>query len=212
MDCCTLSLGPLSSIILVMDSLLLGLEELVHSGKASPAGVCTEVSKVFRVRPTDVGLLWLDGGSLSFLYPVELQAAGTIPISSSAVAARTASDRQPELFNQFPKVPHHTIFERIHLASGKPLVEMPDPIQKLMSAPIVSPDEALLGVIQVCRKGMTPGIAGADFSDEDLGLLVIAAGMIALTADSLLIPRNSANPSLRFHSSKSNLAKKRATA
>ncbi len=90
-----------------------------------------------------------------------------------------------------------------------PLAEMPDPIQKLMSAPIISEDENVLGVMQVCRKGMTPGIAGIDFTEEDLALLVIAAGMIALTADSLVRPlKNSANGSLRFHSTNGKPTKK----
>ena len=57
---------------------------------------------------------------------------------------------------------------------------MPDPIQKLMSAPILGDGGAVLGVIQVCRKGMTPGIAGPDFTEDDLDLLRRSARRIAM--------------------------------
>ncbi len=41
------------------------------------------------MRDTEVALLWFQGKSLKFLFPVELSGAGTIPLSSSAIAART---------------------------------------------------------------------------------------------------------------------------
>ncbi|HVZ16470.1 MAG TPA: hypothetical protein VG897_05100, partial [Terriglobales bacterium] len=129
------------------------LQELLGFDSPTPAGVCEAISKVFQMRPTDVGLLALEGDHLKFLYPAELQSAGVIPLASSAVAARCAGDRKSLLFNRFPLVPHHTVFERIRLNNAKPLAELPDPIQKLMSAPIVGSDGVLLGVVQVCRKG-----------------------------------------------------------
>jgi GAF domain-containing protein len=157
-----------------------GLEDLLHVDRCTPGRVCAEIASIFHVRQTDVGLLWLEDGVLRFLFPVELQSAGSIPLSSSAVAARTASTKQAEIFNNFPRVPHHSIFEQIRLNGTQPLTEMPDPIQKLISAPILGDGGVVLGVIQVCRKGMTPGIAGPDFNDEDVDLLRRAARRIAM--------------------------------
>jgi GAF domain-containing protein len=161
-------------------SILEGLEELLNVSRCTPGRICAEIANIFRIRQTDVGLLWIEEESLKFLFPIELQCAGAIPLSSSAVAAQTASKREAEIFNHFPRVPHHTIFEQIKLKDSQPLAEMPDPIQKLMSAPILGDGGVVLGVIQVCRKGMTPGIAGPDFTDDDLQLLIRAARRIAM--------------------------------
>lgn len=161
-------------------SILDGLEDLLHVSRCTPGRVCAEIASIFKVRQTEVGLLWCEDGFLKFLFPVELQSAGSIPLSSSAVAARTATNKQAEIFNNFPRVPHHSIFEQIKLNGTQPLAEMPDPIQKLMSAPILGDGGAVLGVIQVCRKGMTPGIAGPDFAEDDLDLLRRAARRIAM--------------------------------
>ncbi|MGD1082865.1 MAG: hypothetical protein ABR881_31505, partial [Candidatus Sulfotelmatobacter sp.] len=61
--------------------------------------ICACVAKIFHVKETEVALLELRGSLLSFLYPAELKTAGAIPLSSSAVAARTARTKQSELFN-----------------------------------------------------------------------------------------------------------------
>jgi hypothetical protein len=154
-------------------------QELFNLDPPTPAGICEAIANVFQIRPTEVGLLAVEGTSLKFIFPVELQSVGVIPLSSSAVAARCAAERQALLFNRFPLVPHHTVFERIHLNDAKPLSELPDPIQKLMSAPIVGADGVLLGVVQVCRKGMTPAIAGPDFTGGDLRMLERVANRVA---------------------------------
>jgi hypothetical protein len=166
--------------IRIVMSILEGLEELLNVSRCTPGRICAEIASIFHVRQTDVGLLWIEDSLLKFLFPIELQSAGAIPLSSSAIAAQTATKRQGELFNRFSQVPHHTIFEQIKLKDSQPLTEMPDPIQKLMSAPIIGDNGVVLGVIQVCRKGMTPKIAGPDFTDEELQLLVRAARRIAM--------------------------------
>jgi|SRR4051812_35615597 hypothetical protein len=178
-----------------------GLEDLLHVSRCTPGRVCAEISRIFKVRQTEVGLLWCEGSVLKFLFPIELQSAGSIPLSSSAVAARTASSKRAEIFNNFPGVPHHTIFEQIKLSGSQPLAEMPDPIQKLMSAPILGDGGCVLGVIQVCRKGMTPGIAGPDFTQEDLDLLCRAARRLAMLMPELEYGGDGKQPAqmLRFH-------------
>jgi hypothetical protein len=174
------------------------LQGLFDIDPITPAGICQAIAKIFEVKTTEVGLLVVDGDFLRFLFPVELQAAGVIPLSSSAVAARSASLKQAVLFNRFPHVPHHTVFEHIKLSDAKPLSELPDPIQKMMSAPIVGEDNVAVGVIQVCRKGMTPGIAGPDFSGSDLRMLERVTRRVALMMSEFAPARQTPQSALRF--------------
>src|SRR5439155_18491227 len=81
----------------------------------TPESICAWVAKIFQVKQTEVALLELGGSLLNFLYPAELKTAGAIPLSSSAVAARTARTTQAELFNGFTKVKHSSIFELVKL-------------------------------------------------------------------------------------------------
>jgi GAF domain-containing protein len=169
------------------------LHELLDIDPSSPSGVCEAIARIFEVRSTEVGLLAVDGDFLKFVFPAELQAAGVIPLSSSAVAARSAAQKQAVLFNRFPHVPHHTVFEQIKLSDSKPLSELPDPIQKLMSAPVIAEDGSVIGVLQVCRKGMTPGIAGADFTGADLRLLEAVARRVSAMVASFGIRKHAAS-------------------
>ena len=163
-------------------------------GSCTVEDICTEVANLFSVQPTEIGLLRAEGEVLRFLYPPELQVAGVIPFSSAAVAARTATTRKSELFNNFPIVPHHTVFELVRLSAqdAVPDSAVPDPpqaqmrIQKFMSAPIVGDGDQLLGVIQVSRKGFSPGSAGPDFTGLELQKLEETAKRIALLRPSLL--------------------------
>jgi hypothetical protein len=149
---------------------------------------CAELSKVFHVRRTEVALLLLEKGLLRFLFPEELKTAGSIPMSSAtAVAAHTAVTKKLELFNSFAKVKHASIFETVKLNNQ----DQADPgehapIQKLMSAPLLSMEGKVLGVLQVCRKGLDLHLAGADFTLDDLQKLEIAA---KVAAHSAFIPR-----------------------
>jgi hypothetical protein len=148
---------------------------------ATPQQFCAALAKLFGVRPTEVALMRLQKGLLSFLYPDELKTAGSIPVSSSsAVAAHTASTRKTELFNAFVKVKHASIFESVKLIKA----EDSDPteqstIQKLMSAPVLDPQRKVLGVVQVCRKGFDPATAGPDFTQDDLQQLELAAKVVS---------------------------------
>ena len=143
----------------------------------TPELACAELSKIFNVKPTEVALLRIEKEVLNFLFPVELKAAGSIPLSSaSAVAARTANTRKLELFNSFVIVQHANVFETIKLST---LGESEEPgantIQKLMSTPVIDSKQNVIGVIQLCRKGITPDHAGADFTLADLHKLELAA-------------------------------------
>jgi hypothetical protein len=141
----------------------------------TPASICASVAKIFRVRETEVALLELTGRMLNFVYPAELKTAGAIPLSSSAVAARTARTKQAELFNGFAEVKHFSIFELVKLGDTGLDDQV---IQKLMSAPVLRPDGEVEGVIQVSRKAPRPAAAGPDFTVDDLKKLESVAQQV----------------------------------
>lgn len=139
--------------------------EVSESWDGSPASICACVAKIFQVKETEVGLLELSGSLLNFLHPAELKTAGSIPLSSSAVAAATARTKRAELFNSFTRVKHSSIFELVKLGDTGLDAQV---IQKLMSAPVLARDGRVLGVIQVSRKAPRPAAAGPDFTPDDL--------------------------------------------
>jgi len=155
---------------LTLSSSMLGkmreIEELagLDSPDSTPESICACVAKIFHVRETEVGLLELGGRLLNFLYPAELKAAGAIPLSSSAVAARTARTKQAALFNDFTQVKHSSIFELVKLGD----TGLDEVIQKLMSVPVLAKNGEVIGVIQVSRKAPRPAAAGPDFTPDDL--------------------------------------------
>ncbi len=156
------------------------LQGLSKPNLGTPDKVCAELAQIFRVRRDEVALLRLQGRMLHFIFPAELRAAGAIPLSSSAVAARTASGRKSELFNSFVKVKHSSVFEMVKLGSRD---QAPDDsevrvIQKLMSAPVVAPDGAVVGVVQISRKGATLAAAGPDVTPDELQLLELAGSVV----------------------------------
>jgi hypothetical protein len=142
----------------------------------APDSVCARVADIFQVKQTEVALLELRGTLLHFLFPAALRTAGAIPVSSSAVAARTAQTRKAELFNSFTQVNHFSVFELVKIGD-KGLDDQV--IQKLMSAPILNGTGEVVGVIQISRKGPRPAIAGPDFTPADLQKLQSIARFVA---------------------------------
>lgn len=155
------------------------LEHLVDQD-VTPRQVCGVLAKMFQVQQTEVAILRLESGLLHFIFPEELRTAGSIPISSSSIAAHTAISKKSEIFNNFARVKHASVFETVKLGSSEGIeTSEPLPIQKLMSAPVVDENANVLGVIQISRKGSEATFAGADFSREDLHELEMAAGILA---------------------------------
>jgi hypothetical protein len=152
------------------------IEQLLRRER-SPESLCEAIAKIFHVKQTEVALLELRGQLLSFVFPPELRAAGAIPVSSSAVAARTAQNNKAELFNRFAEVNHFSIFEFVKAGGDGGLNGQT--IQKLMSAPIATPQGQILGVIQISRKASRPAIAGPDFTPADLEKLATIARFVA---------------------------------
>jgi hypothetical protein len=168
--------GATEEIILPENLLPLGS---VLSADITPLDVSKVLAKVFRVAHTEVALLKLEGGLLRFIFPEYLRTTGAIPISSKAVAAHTALSKKPEIFNNFARVKHASIFETIKsVGVDADVPASPAPIQKLMSVPILDQHSMVMGVIQISRKGPDPRHT-QDFSREDLHDLELAAGLLA---------------------------------
>ena len=161
---------------IVLPENLLPLGSILGQG-VTPLDVCMVLAKVFKVQYTEVALLRLENGLLRFIFPEHLRTTGAIPISSSAVVAHTALSKKAEIFNNFARVKHASIFETIKPSETDEELK-PNPIQKLMSVPILDQDSNVMGVIQISRKGLDPRFA-PDFSREDLHDLELAAGVLA---------------------------------
>jgi GAF domain-containing protein len=169
---------------IVLPEHLLPLGSVLGEG-VSALDLCTVLAKIFRVQYTEVALLRLEGGLLQFVFPEYLRTSGAIPLSSKAVAAHTALSKKAEIFNNFARVKHASIFESVKPSSTSSDETVPPaPIQKLMSVPIMDRDSVVVGVIQISRKGLDPKLA-LDFSREDLHDLELVAGLLA-TAPALL--------------------------
>jgi GAF domain-containing protein len=135
------------------------------------------ISKAFGVQAHEVAILGLtsDGRSLRFLAPNNLRVIGQIPLSStSSLAARTVREKRPEIINHFSVVPHASVFEAVPITES----ERGEPIQKIMSAPIVSAGN-VIGVIQVSRKANAAAEAGPDFTQPELQELKVISDTLA---------------------------------
>jgi hypothetical protein len=166
---------------IILPENLLPLGSVLGQG-VTPLDVSMVLARVFKVQHAEVALLRLEGGLLKFIFPEHLRTTGAIPISSKAVAAHTALSKKAEIFNNFARVKHASIFETIKpVGSEADVPAPPAPIQKLMSVPILDQHSTVLGVIQISRKGVDPRFT-QDFSREDLHDLEIAAGVLAASS------------------------------
>ncbi|HYL14735.1 MAG TPA: GAF domain-containing protein [Terriglobales bacterium] len=150
---------------------------------STPEVACTAIARLFHVQPGEVALLRLEKAMLKFIHPPVLSAAGTIPLSSPAVAARTAATRTAMLSNNFVKVRHMTIFEGVKSRTPENSeATEPVPIQKIISVPVLDEQGKVLGVIQLSRKGLSTSSAGPDFTSGDLRQLEQAATLLSKKA------------------------------
>jgi len=146
----------------------------------SPDRVSAKLAQMLNVARNEVAVLRLEKGSLRFVFPPELRAAGIIPVSSSAVAARTAATGTSLLSNSFARVKHVSLFESVKLGAKEDNQASEQmPIQKIMSVPVSQPGGKVIGVIQISRKGLDSSLAGVDFTSEDLKRLEQAATVLA---------------------------------
>src|SRR5580698_2213384 len=124
---------------IILPENLLPLGSMLGQG-VTPLDVSMVLAKVFRVQYTEVALLRLEDGLLRFIFPEHLRTTGAIPISGKAIAAHTALSKKAEIFNNFAKVKHASIFETIKPTGLDEEQSRPNPIQKLMSVPIMDRD------------------------------------------------------------------------
>jgi GAF domain-containing protein len=155
--------------------------ERVLRKSAGPETACSKLAQVLHVARNEIALLRLEKAALRFIYPGELRDAGTIPLSGSAVAARTAVTCTALLSNSFARMRHISLFESVKLHAGDGSEEDidPMPIQKIISVPMIASGKKVVGVIQVSRKGLDPSLAGPDFTTDDLKLLERVAEILA---------------------------------
>jgi hypothetical protein len=154
---------------------------LLDSGTVE--GACTKLAHILHVARHEIALFRLEKTSLRFVYPSELRDAGTIPLSSSAVAARTAVTRTSLLSNSFARVRHVSLFESVTLHGAEDSDKIdPMPIQKILSVPMIDAEGKVIGVIQISRKGIDSSLSGPDFTTDDLRRLEQAAEILATMA------------------------------
>jgi GAF domain-containing protein len=162
------------------------LKSLAHeiAGKDEPcdpelmARAADLIARHFAVQAHEVAILGLatDERFLRFIVPETLRAVGQLPLSSAnSLAARTVRDKRAEIANNFSTTPHASVFEAVPIP---PELLPSDPIQKIMSAPILL-DEKVIGVIQVSRKGNNTADAGPDFTHPQLRELRTIADALA---------------------------------
>jgi hypothetical protein len=159
----------------------LGELESMLSESPSSDRACLKLAQLLGVRRSEVALLRLEKGSLRFIFPPELRSAGVLPLTGSAVAARTAATRSPLLSNTFMRVKHASLFEAVKLGAEADEEDRSQqmPIQKIMSVPVVQSGGNVMGVVQISRKGLDASVAGADFTNVDLKQLEQAAEILA---------------------------------
>lgn len=156
----------------------------LNSGDRTPQIICAQLAKDLQVQDTEVGLLRVQGESLMFLFPTELSKAGVIPLSSSAIAARTAKTGRSEIINNFTQLQHFSVFEMIKLGNARGDAERDaQTIQKMMSVPVLFQNGKVCGVLQVSRKGFDLDSVGPDFTSADLQRLELAAGIVGRLLD-----------------------------
>jgi hypothetical protein len=97
---------------IILPENLLPLGTVLGEG-VTPLDLSMVLAKVFHVQYAEVALLRLEGGLLKFIVPEHLRTTGAIPISSKAIAAHTALSKKGEIFNNFARVKHASIFETI---------------------------------------------------------------------------------------------------
>ena len=173
--------GPQGAAARSAKATLQDLERILPESP-SPETVCLKLAQILGVHRNEVALLRRNKNSLQFVFPSELRSAGVLPLTGSAVAARTAATRTSLLSNSFARVRHVSLFESVKLNALEDEGSQQLPIQKIMSVPVLSSEGKVLGVVQISRKGLDASLAGADFTGNDLKQLEEASQILARMA------------------------------
>jgi len=160
-----------------------------HPSWHFPAGSTAEGPQAVRITPEVAGWGYAGLRVLDLSSPGSSYEGSTgedemvvLPLTGSAVAARTAATRTSFLSNSFMRVKHVSLFESVRLGAAAQEEDRSQdqlPIQKIMSVPVGPAGGNVIGVAQVSRKGLDASVAGADFTNEDLKLLEQAADILS---------------------------------
>ncbi len=136
------------------------------------------IAQAFSVREDEVAILLVrdQGLMLGFAYPFTFYGdqKNRFPLSASSIAGEVLRARKGRIDNHVSQIQHLDIYERINLKAHRPLK-----IQKMVSAPLLTPAGEPIGVIQVSRKGKSPEEAGSNFTPHDLRSLAELSNWLA---------------------------------
>jgi hypothetical protein len=136
------------------------------------------IAQGFSVREDEVAILLVrdQGLMLGFAYPFTFfgDQKNLFPVSAPSIAGEVLRARKGRIDNQVSQIQHLDIYERISLRAQRPLK-----IQKMISAPLLTPDGKPVGVIQVSRKAKSPEEAGSHFTPHDLSNLTELSNWLA---------------------------------
>ena len=138
--------------------------------------LAAQISLAFAAKKDEVAILRvsLDAKMLRFIFPIKLTKIGTIPLTTAhSLAAKNIRDKRGEIVNNFSVYKHPTVFEAVDLSEQ----EKAAPIQKIMSTAMIA-DGAVVGVIQISRKGRGGDPIGPDFTQRDLAELTAVGAIL----------------------------------
>jgi len=136
------------------------------------------IAQAFSVREDEVAILLVrdQGLTLGFAYPFTFYGdqKNLFPVNASSIAGEALRARKGRIDNHVSQIQHLDIYERINLRAQRPLK-----IQKMISAPLLTPPGEPIGVIQVSRKGKSLEEAGPNFTPHDLCSLTELSNWLA---------------------------------
>lgn len=138
--------------------------------------VAEEMAAFFDVRAHEIGLFSVDAKrhEITFRWPLSMASVGHIPLNAvNSLVAKTANERKATLDNGFARTRHLFMFEHMLAEKSERITA-----QKVMSVPLIDAG-AVVGVIQVVRKGASPLEAGDDFTPQNLADLERIAAVLA---------------------------------
>jgi hypothetical protein len=145
------------------------------------------IAQVFSVREDEVAILLVrdQGLMLGFAYPFNFYGdqKNLFPVSAPSIAGEALRAGKGRIDNNVSQIQHLDIYERINVKAQRPVK-----IQKMVSAPLLTPASRPVGVIQVSRKARSPEAAGSNFTPHDLCNLTELSNWLAPHILELLPP------------------------
>jgi hypothetical protein len=161
-----------------LDVLQKGVPPSEDLWKRFMASLGPAIARVFSVREDEVAILLVkdQGLMLGFAYPFTFYGdqKNFFPVNASSIAGEALRTRKGRIDNHVPQIQHLDIYERINQKVQGSLK-----IQKMISAPLLTPHGEAVGVIQVSRKGKSLEEAGPNFTPNDLSALTELSSWLA---------------------------------